>query len=67
MAGNISEGYAYELRVNAMRLSAHENVNFEEIVLVGLCPRYQKYIFIILALLKAQKTYCIYLNLAYNK
>ena len=31
MARNIPVGYAYEPRVNVMRLSAYENVNFEEI------------------------------------
>ena len=40
MAINIPLVYAYEPRVNAMRLSAYENVNSEEILLTNLCPRY---------------------------
>ena len=41
MARNIPVGYAHEPHVNVMRLSAYENVDFEEIVLTTLCPRYQ--------------------------
>ena len=40
MARNISVGYAYEPRMNVMRVNANANVDFEEIVLTCLYMSY---------------------------
>ena len=41
MAKNISVGYAYEPRVNVMRVYTNKKVDFKQIMLTYLCPRYQ--------------------------
>ena len=38
---NIPEGYANKLHENVMRVNTNENVDFEEILWICLCPRYQ--------------------------
>ena len=40
MARNIPVGYAYEPRVNVMRVSVYENLDFKDMVLTSLCPTY---------------------------
>ena len=41
MAGKIPVDYAYEPRVNVICVNGYENVDFEEIMLTCLWPRYQ--------------------------
>ena len=41
MARNFPVGYDYEQRVNLIRVSVYENVDFEGTVLKSLSPKYQ--------------------------
>ena len=66
MARNIRVGFAYDAYLNVMRIYAYENVDFKEIFLTYLCPKYQYYMSYF-SYNKAERTYCIYLNLAHNK